>query len=183
MVAIVKEKTEFIVEPGKQEIVICRVFNASRERVFKAITDRELIPLWWGPRRFTTIVDKMDVRPGGLWRYIDRDASGTEYAVHGVYHDVVPFERVVYTSELEWMPGNVGLETTMLKDVDGKTEMTTKVVYQSVEQRDGMAHGMEEGARETYQLLADLVEKGDEEFGEQSAGHPASRPLYPEDYE
>ncbi len=185
MAAIVREKTEFIVEPGKQEIVIRRVFNAPRERVFKTITDRALIPLWWGPSRFTTIVDRMDVRPGGLWRYINRDKSGNEYGFHGVYHDIVPFERVVNTNEFEGMPGHVGLESATLREVDGKTEMTAKVVYQSVEDRDGMvASGMEEGVRETYDRLADLVEKGGEEFDEeQSVNEPAPRPLYPEDYE
>ncbi len=185
MAAIVKEQTEFIVEPGKQEIVISRVFNARRERVFKTIIDRALVPLWWGPSRFTTIVDRMDARPGGLWRYINRDKAGNEYGFHGVYHDVVPFERVVYTNEFEGMPGHVALESATFREIDGKTEMTAKVVYQSIEDRDGIvASGMEEGVRETYDRLADLVEKRDEEFGErQPAGEPAPRQLYPEDYE
>ena len=49
--------------------------------------DPALIPQWWGPRRLTTVVDQMDVRPGGLWRFLHRDAEGNEYAFHGEYRD------------------------------------------------------------------------------------------------
>jgi len=73
-------KTNIIAEPGKQEIVITRVFDAPRELVFKTITDPSLVPQWWGPKRFTTTVDKMEVRPGGQWRFVQRDADGNEHA-------------------------------------------------------------------------------------------------------
>ncbi len=68
-------KTLFIAEPGKQEIIITRIFDAPRDRVFKVVTDPKLIPLWWGPRRFTTMVDKMEARPGIRWKR-DRAANG-----------------------------------------------------------------------------------------------------------
>src|SRR5579875_73308 len=68
--------TTIVAEPGKQEIVITREFDAPRELVFKAFTDPQLIPQWWGPRYLSTEVDKMDVRPGGAWRWINRDAEG-----------------------------------------------------------------------------------------------------------
>src|SRR6266851_3996528 len=68
--------THLLAEPGKQEIVITREFDAPRELVFKACTDPKLIPQWWGPRSLTTEVDKMDVKPGGQWRFINRDAEG-----------------------------------------------------------------------------------------------------------
>ncbi len=151
--------TEFMVEAGKQEITIRRVFDAPPESVFKAYLDPALVPEWWGPKRFSTTVDKMDARPGGLWRYISRDADGNEYAFHGVFHDIVPNERIVYTFEFEGAPGHVSLETVAFKEVDGKTEVTDKVVYQSVEDRDAaVATGMEEGVRETQDRFASLVE-------------------------
>ncbi len=150
--------TEFIVRPGTQEVMVTRVFDAPREVVFKTITDPNLIPRWWGPRNQTTIVDKMDLRPGGLWRYVSRNPDGSEDAFHGVYHAIVPPEQVVNTFEYEGMPGHVLMETVTLEDVDGKTRMTTKSVYQSIDDRDGMvASGMETGATESWDRLAELL--------------------------
>ena len=152
-------KTEFIAEPGKQEIVITRVFDASRELVFKTSMDPNLIPKWWGPRSLTTTVDKMDVRPGGVWRYVQRDSDGNEFAFHGVYHEISP-SRFVQTFEFEGMPGHVLLEICTFEDIDGKTKLTEKSVFESIEDRDGMLKsGMEEGAKETLDRLAVLVEK------------------------
>ena len=152
-------KTEFIAEPGKQEIVITRVFDASRELVFKTSMDPNLIPKWWGPRSLTTTVDKMDVRPGGVWRYVQRDSDGNEFAFHGVYHEISP-SRFVQTFEFEGMPGHVLLEICTFEDIDGKTKLTEKSVFESIEDRDGMLKSrMEEGAKETMDRLAVLVEK------------------------
>jgi uncharacterized protein YndB with AHSA1/START domain len=152
-------KTEFIAEPGKQEIIMIRVFDASPERVFKASTDPKLIPQWWGPKSLTTTVEKMDVRSGGSWRYIQRDADGNEFAFHGVYHEVSQ-KRLVQTMEFEGMPGHVLLEIVTFEEIDGKTKLTEKSVFESVEDRDGMLKsGMEGGATESMERLAGLVEK------------------------
>jgi uncharacterized protein YndB with AHSA1/START domain len=151
-------ETEFIIEPGRQDIVIARVFDAPREVVFKAITDPALVPSWWGPRRYTTKVDRMDVRPGGMWRFVNGDDAGGEYGFHGVYHDVVAPERIVQTFEFEGAPGHVALETLTLEEVDGKTRYVAQSVHQSVEARDAMVRsGMEGGARETLERLAEVV--------------------------
>src|SRR5574341_96681 len=80
--------TRITAEPGKQEFVITCVFDAPRELVFKAYTDPNRRPQWWGPKRFTSTVERMDVRPGGSWRIVQRDPAGNEYAFHGVYHEV-----------------------------------------------------------------------------------------------
>ena len=152
--------TNLIAEPGKQEIIITRVFDAPRERVFKTYTDPDLIPQWWGPKNLTTTVDKMDVRPGGVWRFVQRDADGNEYAFNGVYHQIVPPERLVGTFEFEGVPGHVSLETVTLEDLKGKTKLTEKSVFQTVEDRDGMLKsGMEEGVAETMDRLAELIAK------------------------
>lgn len=152
-------ETEFVIEPGRQDIVMTRVFDAPRDVVFKAVTDPNLIPKWWGPARYETTVDRADVRPGGQWRYISRDTDGTEYAFHGVYHDITAPERVIQTFEFEPMPGHVSLETLTLEDVDGKTKYVSVSVFQSIEDRDGMVQsGMEEGASEGMDRLAELVQ-------------------------
>jgi len=82
-------KTDYVIEPGKQELTITRVFDAPRELVFKAFTDPKLVSQWLGPRQYTTTVDKMEARPGGLWRFVQRNQNGDEFAFHGVHHDVV----------------------------------------------------------------------------------------------
>lgn len=152
--------TKFMVEPGKQELVITRIIDAPRDVVFKAITDPSLIPEWWGPKRFVTTVDKMDVRPGGVWRFVQKDGSGNLYAFKGVYHDVLAPERLVYTFEFEGMPGHVMLESVTFEDLGNKTKMIDKVIYQSVEDRDGMLReGMKEGAMETMDRFTALVTK------------------------
>ena len=147
-------------EPGGREIIITTVFNAPREHVFRTYTDPNLIPQWWGLRVHTTTVDTMDVRPGGVWRLVSRDAAGDEFAFKGVYHSVAPPERLVRTSEFEGMPGHVSLETATFEEQDGKTKVTAIAVFQTVEDRDGMlASGMEEGVAETMDRLAELLQK------------------------
>ncbi len=155
--------TNISAEPGKQEILITREFDAPRELVFKACTDPKLIPQWWGPRYLSTQVDTMDVRPGGQWRFINRDAEGKEYAFHGVYHEVLAPERIIDTFEFEGLPetGHVALETMKLEELPGgRTRLTAQSVFQSVADRDGMLQGgMEEGVNDTYDRLAELLKK------------------------
>ena len=155
--------THILAEPGTQEILITREFDAPREHVFKACTDPNLIPQWWGPRNLSTQVDKMDVRPGGQWRFINRDAEGKEYAFHGVYHEVLAPERIIDTFEFEGLPetGHVTLETMKLEALPGgRTRLIAQSVFQSVADRDGMLQGgMEEGVNDTYDRLAELLKK------------------------
>jgi uncharacterized protein YndB with AHSA1/START domain len=106
----------------------------------------------------TTIVDKMDVKFGGIWRYVQRKPDGSEYGFRGVYHAIVPNERLVFTFEFEGMPGHVMLETLAFEEHDGKTKMTDSSVFQSVEDRDGMLQsGMEGGAAESLDRFAMLL--------------------------
>jgi uncharacterized protein YndB with AHSA1/START domain len=150
-------ETEIIIEPGKQDIVFKREFDAPRDVVFRALTDPSLIPSWWGPRKYETIVDEMEPRAGGRWRYINRGPEG-EFGFHGVYHEVTP-ERIVQTTEFEGFPGSVGLETATLEEVDGTTLMVAVSLAPTVEARDAIvASGMESGARETYDRLDEVVQ-------------------------
>ncbi len=152
--------TSIVAEPGKQEIVITRVFDVPRKLVFKAYTDPNLIPQWWGPKSLTTIVDTMEVRPGGVWRFVQRDRGGKEYAFHGVYHEAVSPERLVCTFEFEGMPGHVMLETVTFEEQDGTTKLTAKPVFQTVEDRDTMLKsGIEKGAAESMERLAGQLAK------------------------
>jgi uncharacterized protein YndB with AHSA1/START domain len=151
--------TEFVIEPGRQDVVMARVFDAPREVVFQVVTDSDLVPRWWGPRYLTTRVDRMEVRSGGHWRFVNVDARGREYAFRGVYHDVVAPERIVRTWEFEGTPAEVALETITLEDVDGKTRYVAQSVHQSVEARDAIVRADgPRGGRESMDRLAEVLE-------------------------
>ncbi|MGW6132476.1 SRPBCC domain-containing protein [Cellulomonas sp. NPDC055163] len=152
--------TELIVEPGRQDLVIRRTFDAPADLVWAAYTDSARIPAWWGGSRFDTRVDEMDVRRGGSWRFVTTHRTdGTEYAFRGVYHDVVPGERIVATFELEGGgPGYLQLTTDTFAEHDGATTLTSVVLFQSVEDRDGwVPTDMETGIREATDRLDALV--------------------------
>ncbi|HVO71804.1 MAG TPA: SRPBCC family protein [Aggregatilineaceae bacterium] len=152
-------KLNLVAEPGKHEIRMWRDFEAPRELVFKAYTDPTLIPRWWGPRRLTTVVDQMDVKTGGIWRFVQHDSDGNEFAFYGVYHDIVSPARIVCTIEFEGMPGHVGLSTVTFEEIDGRTRVTDSSVFQTIEDRDGMLQsGMEEGATELWERFEELLQ-------------------------
>jgi uncharacterized protein YndB with AHSA1/START domain len=146
-----------IAEPGSHAITMSREFDAPRALVFKAHTDPAMIPQWWGPRDYETVVDKMEAKKGGLWRFIQKGAEG-EFAFNGVYHDVVPDESICYTFEFEPMAGHVLFETITFEERDGKTILRDVSVFQSVEDRDGMLQsGMESGAKDSMDRLDELL--------------------------
>jgi len=152
-------KSKFV-RKSERELVTTHTFDAPRELVWKAWTDPKLIPKWWGPRRYSTVVDKMDVRPGGRWRFVQRDAEGNEYGFHGEYREVVPPRRLVGTFEYEGMPGHISVETLVLEELPGgRTRWVTRSVFDTPEDRDGMlSSGMEDGMRETMDRLAELLQ-------------------------
>jgi uncharacterized protein YndB with AHSA1/START domain len=106
------------------------------------------------------VIDKLEVRAGGLWRFVQRSTAGNEYAFHGVIHEIISPERVVSTFEFEGMPGHISLDTVTLEESGGKTKLTTRSVFQTVEDRDAMIKsGMEEGVFETMDRFAELLKK------------------------
>jgi len=153
-------KTSIVAEPNKQEIIISRTFEAPRELVFQMWTDPAYIPEWWGPSIMTTIVDSLDAKKGGIWRYIQRDPAGNEYAHNGVFHEVSSPERLVQTYEFEGVPA-VGLVTVTFEELGGgRTKLTETSLYPSVEIRDGVLQsGMSEGVIELMDRFAALLAK------------------------
>jgi uncharacterized protein YndB with AHSA1/START domain len=150
--------TATVTTPTDREIHIEREFNAPRDKVFAAYTDPELIPEWWGPRSTTTIVDRMEVKPGGSWRFVARDSDGSETAFRGEYREVTAPERIVQTFEWEGMPGHVSVETAVFEDLGEQTRVTTTSIFHTTEERDGMlGSGMEGGMNETYERLDELL--------------------------
>lgn len=151
----------FTIKRDELKVVMERIFDAPIDLVYKTLIDPDAIPKWWGPRSQTTRVDKMDVRKGGAWRFVCTDQDGNDYGFHGVYQELDPPKLVRQTFHFEGIPGeHEVVETLLLEDLGGKTKVTNISMYANTEDLDGMvASGMESGARETYDRLAEVLEK------------------------
>ncbi len=150
--------TQIIAEPGIPQIIITREFDAPRELLFRAHTEPDLLVQWLGPRQYTMHVDRFEARDGGVWRYTHRDADGTEYGFHGVFHGTPSLDGIVQTFEYEGAPGHVSLDTLRFEDADGRTRVRNISVFQSVDDRDAMVQaGMESGLNEGYERLDELI--------------------------
>jgi uncharacterized protein YndB with AHSA1/START domain len=145
--------------PSEREIASERIFDAPRERVFAAYTDPELIARWWGPRGTSTSVEQMDVRPGGVWRFvISNDSDGEQSAFKGVYREVTPPERIVQSFEWEGMPGHVVIETASFEALGERTRVRGVSLFHTAAERDGMlASGMEKGLSDSHDRLVELL--------------------------
>lgn len=152
-------KNNLQVDKEKKMMIMERVFDAPRELLWKAHTDPNLIPKWWGPRNYETIVEKMEFKPGGVWRFLNKDKSG-EYAFYGVYKEFKEPEFITWTFNYEPIGlGHEITETVRFEPLDGgKTKVTTTSYFNSSEDIEGMlSSGMEDGAVETWDRLEELA--------------------------
>ena len=134
-----------VTKPSEVEIRVERVFDAPRAHVFSVWTDPELIPAWWGD---DTVVEEMDVRPGGAWRF--RTAYGV---VEGEFREVDPPERLVQTFQNH-------LQTLEFEDLGERTKLTQTMRFESTEQRDTtMQYGVEEGAKGGFARVDEVLKK------------------------
>jgi uncharacterized protein YndB with AHSA1/START domain len=152
-------KNNLVVDRPALSFSMSRVFNAPRPLVWKVYTDPERVPEWWGPRYLTTLVEKMDVKVGGAWRYIQKDPKGNEYAFNGVFKEITPPERLVYTFEFEPMAGHISTDTLVFEELPGgQTRITATTTFDSLEDLEGMLQsGMEGGAVEAWDRLEELL--------------------------
>ncbi len=139
-----------------------REFNAPRRLVFEALTKPELVKKWLlGPPGWSMPVCEIDLRAGGKYRYIwKRDSNGKEMGVSGAYREIVKNERIVCTELFDdaWYSGEALLTTTLVESGE-QTTITTGILYESKEARDGVFEksGMESGVAVSYDRLAELV--------------------------
>ncbi|HYF64701.1 MAG TPA: SRPBCC family protein [Herpetosiphonaceae bacterium] len=140
-----------------REIIISRLINAPRERVFAAWTDPQQVGHWWGPQGFTTTTTSMDVRPGGRWSYVMHGPDGTDYANLIVYSEVEAPARLVYAhgSGEDNDPGQFQTTVTF-EDVDGTTRLTMRSLFATAEARDYVVR--EFGAIEAGNSTLDQLE-------------------------
>src|SRR5438128_11352455 len=116
-------KTEYVIEPGKQEIRSTTLLDARRELVFRAYTDPKLFVQWWGPRRYEVKIDKFESRPGGSWRGVHVAADGGQHAFRGVNHDVAAAERIRRALEADGGPGGVAPQREVFGARDAHTTL------------------------------------------------------------
>jgi uncharacterized protein YndB with AHSA1/START domain len=157
-----RNKTVVTAEPGRQDLLITREFEAPCELVFRAFTEPDLFVQWLGPRGYEMVLETFEPRNGGRYRYIHKDKDGNEYGFRGVFHEV-SLERMIQTFEFEGLPepGHVALDSMRLEALPGgRTRITVHSVYQSVADRDGMIQsGMERGLNDGYERLDELLDK------------------------
>jgi uncharacterized protein YndB with AHSA1/START domain len=148
-----------VTTPSDREIRAERVFDAPRERVWRAFTDPAQIAQWWG-RGHKLVVERMEVERGGHWRFVEHAPDGV-HGFEGRYREVTPPERLVQTFEWDGMPGYVEVTTTTLEDLgDGRTRVVTTALFHTTEERDGMlSGGMEQGMNESYAALDRLLQR------------------------
>lgn len=140
-----------------------RTFDAPRERVWQAFTDPEIVPRWWGRHGSTTVIEEMDVRPGGQWRYVSRAPDRDDVVFFGQYLEVTPPERFRWTFmfDVEGIGPQGGPETHTFEDLGGRTRVRSVGHFDSVEMIDAaLATGMVAGALETWDRLAEELAKG-----------------------
>ena len=112
-----------------RELVIKRVFNAPRELMFAVWTDPKHVVQWWGPNGFSTTVQEMDVRPGGLCRYSMRSPDGHDYPFDGHYLEVVKPERLVSEGTIHGVPSQVVWTEVTFAEQEGHAKVTVRQVY------------------------------------------------------
>ena len=138
-----------------REIVTTRVVDAPRERVWTAWTDREQVAQWWGPNGFTNTIHEMDLRPGGVWRFVMHGPDSTDYKNKIIYEEIVKPERLSYLHE-----SAPKFHATATFDEDGgKTTVTLRSLFDTAKERDRTVKvfGAVEGAKQMLGRLAEHV--------------------------
>ncbi|MGE0878775.1 MAG: SRPBCC family protein [Acidimicrobiia bacterium] len=147
----------------EREIVLCRVYDAPREKVYRAWTDPDAVAQWFGPDGFTCTVLEMDVRVGGRWRFIYDGPDGTRWDNRITYLEVVENERLVFDhgSDVDDDPGRFRVAVVFEAQSDGKTVLTMRQLHPTVEQRNaGIDFGAVELGYQTLAHLADYLDVG-----------------------
>ena len=122
---------------AEREIVMTREYDAPRELVWKAWTEAEHLTKWWGPDGFTTTIHEIDVRPGGMWRFIMHGPDGTDYPNRAVYREVSPPARLTYDhgDDIDDDPNAFDVTVTFDDLGGGRTRVTNHLVFRTAEQR------------------------------------------------
>lgn len=148
-----------------RELVLTRIVDAPREKLFEGWTNPKLMTQWFAPAPLTTTVHEVDPRPGGVFRVTMRDPGGTEYPANGVYLEVVKNERIVTTDAYEraWQPSTKPFMTAIITFEDagpGRTKYTARALHWTTADREEHEKmGFHEGWGQCLDQLVALVNK------------------------
>ncbi|HEY7414139.1 MAG TPA: SRPBCC domain-containing protein [Ktedonobacteraceae bacterium] len=151
---------------GEQEFVIERQFSASRTLMFQVFTQPEHLKRWWAPQPYTLPVCTIDLRPGGIWHYCMRSPEGQEHWARSVYREIVPPEKLVYTSTfsdehahpIDGVPEH--LTTVTFIEEAGKTQVSARIQFASAEAlKIAVDMGMLQGMNMTWDYLIEYVQE------------------------
>ena len=140
-----------------REIVATRVFDAPRELVWEVWTDPKHLAQWWGPNGFTNTIHEIEVKPGGVWRFIMHGPDGTDYRNEIVYVEVVKPERLVY----DHVSGPRFHVTVTFTEEGDQTRLNMQMLFESAAERDNTVKkfGAVEGLNQTLGRLQDYLAK------------------------
>jgi uncharacterized protein YndB with AHSA1/START domain len=159
--AVTSSGTATVTLPTDTQILITREFDAPKHLVYRAWTTPELVKRWWHANRGEVTLAEIDLRVGGMWRYVSRSADGFEVGFHGQYREIVPNERLVTTKVYEGIPDadeHAALDTLTLTESDGRTTLTVLVEHPTKEGRDAHINsGMEAGMQDAMDLLEEVA--------------------------
>lgn len=146
-----------ISKPSDREILIERIVNAPRDRVWTAYADPALVARWWG-RGHRLDVERMEFTRGGRWRYVEHSPDGV-FGFEGRYREVTPPERFVRSFEWDGMPGHVAIEHVTFTDLGhGRTRIVVLMQMHTPEERDGfLESGMQPGMDAAFAALDNLL--------------------------
>jgi uncharacterized protein YndB with AHSA1/START domain len=158
MEAMTSSGTATVTLPTDEQILITREFDAPRHLVYRAWTTPELVKRWWSGGHGEVTIAEIDLRVGGMWRYVMIANEGFEVGFHGEYREIVPDERIVSTEVYEGMPEGEALNTITFTEEDGRTTMSILVQHSCKEHRDAHINsGMESGMQKSMDLLEQVA--------------------------
>ncbi len=158
MAAATSSGTAKVAFPTDEQILITREFDAPRHLVYRAYNEPELVRRWWAGKRGEMTLAEIDLRVGGMWRYVMDTNEGFEVAFHGEYRELVPGERIVSTEVFEAMPEGEAVNTVTFTEADGRTTLEVIMQLESKEVRDMIiSTGMEGGMQEGMDLLEQVA--------------------------
>jgi uncharacterized protein YndB with AHSA1/START domain len=156
--AVTSSGTATVTLPTDEQILITREFDAPRNLVYRAWTTPDLVRRWWSGNHGEVTIAEIDLRVGGMWRYVMVTNDGFEVAFHGEYREIVPSERIVSTEVFEGMPDAAALNTLTFAEVDGRTTLTILAQHKSKDDRDAHVNsGMEAGMQQSMDLLEQVA--------------------------
>jgi uncharacterized protein YndB with AHSA1/START domain len=160
--SIIGDSLKDFAENAEREIFLSREFDAPRELVWEAMTNPKHVVNWWGPRGFTTTIEKMDFRVGGIWKHIMHGPDGTNYPNEKVFKEIVPLEKIVFThgGHRENGPRVDAMATWTFDQIGkGKTRVSLRMVFPSPAERERVVKefGAIEGGKQTLERLGEFL--------------------------